>query len=230
MSLLIDCAGEPLTLLPERAIWWPRASTLLAADVHLGKAAALRRQGVAVPSGSSEADLARLSTLITHWGAKRLLLLGDVFHATPSADEPMMAAFDAFRARHPALHIQITAGNHDRPLRLPSAWRLDWRVGALHEPPFVLRHRPEADPRGYVLSGHIHPAWVLRTARERARLPVYWLGAAVGVLPAFGQLTGGFEISPATGDRLYGVLPNAIVALPLPQPERPRASRRLASH
>lgn len=230
MSLPIDCAGEPLTLLPDRAIWWPCASTLLAADVHLGKAAALRRQGVAVPRGSSEADLARLSALITHWGAQRLLLLGDVFHAAPNADEPMMAAFDAFRARHPNLHIQITTGNHDRPPRLPPTWQLDWQAAALCEPPFVFRHTPESDPRGYVLSGHVHPTWVLRTARERARLPVFWLGAAVGVLPAFGQLTGGFEISPVAGDRLYGVLPNAVVALPTPAPERPRASRRLPSH
>lgn len=224
MSLSIECAGESLCLLPERAVWWPRTRTLLAADVHLGKAAALRRRGVAVPSGSSAADLERLSTLVTTHGALRLLLLGDVFHAAPEPDEPVMTAFDTFRARHDGLHIQITAGNHDRPAQFPTRWQLDWCEGAVVDAPFVMQHMPQPDPRGYVLCGHLHPAQVLRTARERARLPVFWMGHSVGVLPAFGQLTGGYEITPGLGDRLFGVLPEGVAALPTPRARSARTA------
>ncbi len=35
----VDIAGERLVLLPERAAFWERASTLLVADAHWGKAA-----------------------------------------------------------------------------------------------------------------------------------------------------------------------------------------------
>jgi uncharacterized protein len=216
----LDCCGETLTLLPERAIHWAAARTLIAADVHLGKGAALRRQGVAVPSGSSAADLGRLSHLIQTYPVQRLLLLGDVFHSRPQADEPLMAAFEAFRQAHPDLLIEIVRGNHDRPLSLPAHWQLVWREEGAREGPFVWRHTPGRDPRGYVLCGHLHPAWVLRTRRERARLPVFWWGAAQAVLPSFGQLTGGLLIEPAPCDRLYGVLPGAVVPLPLPQAER----------
>jgi metallophosphoesterase superfamily enzyme len=40
-----EVAGERLTLLGERLIWWPDRRTLLAADVHVGKIASLRQQG-----------------------------------------------------------------------------------------------------------------------------------------------------------------------------------------
>lgn len=216
-GLNLDCQGQQLQLLPERAIYWAERRTLIAADVHLGKAAALRRQGVAVPTGSSDADLQRLSRLIESQSAQRLLLLGDVFHSLPQADEPMIAAFDAFKVRHSALGIEIVRGNHDRPERLPAHWQLAWRREGEREGPFVWRHTPGAAAQGYVFCGHLHPAWVLRTRRERARLPVFWFGAQQAVLPAFGQLTGGWLIEPAAGDALYGVLTDAVVSLPLPQ-------------
>ncbi len=206
--------GQALHLLPERAIWWPARRTLIVADVHLGKGAALRRQGVAVPHGVSAADLDRLSALISRHALQRLLMLGDVFHARPGADEPMMAAFDHFRDRHPALDIAIVRGNHDRPAALPAAWQLRWLAEGTREPPFVWRHTPGVDARGAVMAGHVHPAHVLRVGAERARVPVYWWQPQQLVLPAFGGLTGGFVITPATADRLYAVVPDAVIPLP----------------
>ncbi|MCS6938648.1 MAG: DEAD/DEAH box helicase, partial [Roseiflexus sp.] len=58
-SLLL--AGEEVRLLPERALFWTRAATLILADPHIGKAGAFRAASVAVPEGTTTADLDRLS-------------------------------------------------------------------------------------------------------------------------------------------------------------------------
>lgn len=210
-------AGERLQLLADRALFWPRAQTLIVADVHLGKGAAFRRAGVAVPSGATQADLERLDALLAATQAQRLLVLGDLFHARVSADEPAIAAIDAFRARHAALAIDVIRGNHDRGVeRLPARWNLRWVESSLHEPPFVFAHAPTPDARGYVLCGHVHPVVRLRTRSDALRLPVFWFddAARVGLLPSFGGFTGGYEVRPQPRDRVVAVTPDGLVALP----------------
>ena len=39
-GVCVEIAGELLTLLGERGVWWRRRSTLFVADTHFGKAAA----------------------------------------------------------------------------------------------------------------------------------------------------------------------------------------------
>lgn len=215
-SLDFTLAAEPLRLLADRAVYWPRTRSLIVADVHLGKGAAFRRAGVAVPSGGTQADLARLDALIAQTRAQRLLVLGDLFHTHLSADEPAVAAIDGFRTRHAALRIEAIRGNHDRGVeRLPAHWGIVWHAGSRHEPPFVFAHEPAPDARGYVLSGHIHPVLRLRARHDALRLPVFWFGdRGVGVLPSFGAFTGGHPVQPGAGDRLFAVTPDGLVALP----------------
>ncbi len=207
-------AGETLRLLADRALHWPRMHTLIVADVHLGKGAAFRRAGVAVPSGSTAESLARLDALLRSTRAERLLVLGDLFHTALANDEPTRAAFDEFRARHPPLRIEAIRGNHDRAVeRLPATWRIDWR-DTTHEPPFVFAHEPAPDPRGYVLAGHVHPVLRLRSTNDSLRLPVFWFADRVAVLPSFGAFTGGWPVSPQPADRLIAITPQGLVPLP----------------
>lgn len=209
-------AGETLLPLPDRALLWARRQTLIVTDVHLGKGAAFRRAGVPVPSGASSADLARLDALIAAHAPARLLVLGDLLHTAASHDEPMLAAFDAFRAAHPSLGITAIRGNHDRAVeRLPADWRIEWIAGALHAPPLVFAHAPEPDPRGFVLAGHLHPVLALRSRRDSARLPVFWFRHAerVAVLPSFGSFTGGWPVAPARDDTVIAVTPDGLVPI-----------------
>lgn len=207
-------AGEAVELLPDRALFWPRASTLIVADVHLGKSAAFRRLGVAVPSGSTQNDLARLDALLTATDAKRLLVLGDLFHTAPTAQEAAVVGLGTLRDTHRHRAFTVVAGNHDRAWRrLPTDWDIAWHTNALHEPPFVFQHEPAADARGYALGGHIHPCVRLRGAGDAARLPVFWFGAAVGVLPSFGAFTGGYTIRPLLEDSVVAVTPDGLVVL-----------------
>jgi metallophosphoesterase superfamily enzyme len=73
---------------------------------------------------------------------------------------------------------------------------------------------PVPVPGRYVLAGHLHPAYRLAGRRDAVRLPCFWFGAKVGVLPAFGDFTGARAISPAAGDRVFVVAGDRVIAVP----------------
>ncbi len=72
MSTELELCGERLVLLPERALFWPRAEALVIADTHFGKTDAFRAAGVPVP-GSAAGTLARLAAALDVTSAKRLI-------------------------------------------------------------------------------------------------------------------------------------------------------------
>ena len=73
-DLIVELAGEIITLLPERAMYWPRAETLFVADTHWGKDATFRAAAIAVPGGTLRDDLDRLGATIQRTGARRLIV------------------------------------------------------------------------------------------------------------------------------------------------------------
>lgn len=212
----IDVAGERLALLPERAAYWPAANTLFVADLHVGKAATLRAHHVPIPPGSTSHDLERLSDALDRTGAERLVVLGDLFHARAGRiAERTLDRIADWRMRHAQLDLLLVRGNHDVHAGDPPE-TVGFTVVA--EPfeagPFVLRHHPHKEPDGYVLSGHIHPAAALRgRGRDNMRLPCFWFGERVGVLPAFGGLTGSVVVKPAPGDQVCVVVDGAVACV-----------------
>lgn len=201
----LDLAGERLLLRADHSVSWPAARTLFVADTHFGKAGVFRRQGLGVPSGTTDADLERLGAALVETGAERLIILGDFVHAPPSADSPWLARFAAWRKRFAGVETIVTRGNHDRAERLPIDCDIRWHAGSLFEPPFVLRHEPESDDRGPVLAGHVHPVVRLGAGSERLRVPVFWRHAQGLMLPAFCSFAGGGRVSPTAGDRVFAV-------------------------
>jgi len=213
-AISVDCAGEQLLLHHDRAVFWPRRRLLLVADVHLGKEWAFGRAGLAVPRGATGSDLDRLARLIGRFGADELVVLGDFTHAPPAAEDQWLEAIGTWLDGLDAT-VSIVAGNHDRPVtRQRLDTRIRWFPEARVEAPFVLQHEPGADARGYGLGGHLHPAVRLRSDGDRLRLPVFWFREDHAVLPAFGTFTGGQNIRPAAGERVFAVGPDAVVALP----------------
>lgn len=200
----LELAGETLIALPERALYWPRERTLFVADVHLGKAESFRAMSVPIPSGSTDATLGRLSAAIGTTRAERLIILGDLWHAKAGRTERIDSAFLAWRASHVDLDVVLVEGNHDRRSgRVPDGAN----VREVAEPhslgPFALRHYPEPAETGYVLSGHLHPAVRMEgKGGQVLRLPCYWFGERVGVLPSFGDFTGSATICPKPEDRV----------------------------
>ena len=180
-------------LFADRALFWPRESALLIADLHLGKADTFRKAGIALPSGGTRHDLDRLSVLIERTRANRLIVLGDMLHASAKTKR-WRETWDAWRADNAALRIDVIAGNHDRALG-NAGLDIEHHARALAIAPFVLRHVPDETPGAHVISGHIHP--VVRLPRIAGRWPAFVLGDAQTILPSFSAFTGGGEIDPS---------------------------------
>lgn len=212
--LRLTWRGEELALLPQRALAWRR--TLVIADPHFGKAAALRARGIPVPEGGTATDLARLDDALAASGAERLVILGDCLHARSGRAPEVLDAVAAWRTRHRTLAVVLVRGNHDAHAGdPPDAWAFDAVDDPCCEGPFAFRHHPEALPRAYVLAGHLHPGVTLSGGGDALRAPCFWFGAEVGVLPAFGGFTGAMGIAPVAGDRVFAVGPDAVVEVAL---------------
>jgi DNA ligase-associated metallophosphoesterase len=205
-DLILAVRGETLHLMPERAAFWPATRTLIIADVHWGKAATFRSAGVPVPGGGTADDLARLDSALERTCARRLLVLGDLFHARAGRIATRtLATLRAWRERTAGLEITLVRGNHDRHAGdPPSDLRINCVDAPAHAPPFVLRHEPAPSPEGYVLAGHVHPGAALRgRGRRRERLPCFVMDADTMVLPAFGGFTGLATVEPDDACLLY---------------------------
>jgi DNA ligase-associated metallophosphoesterase len=218
--------GHSLDLLPARAAFWREQAALVVADCHFGKAASFRSHGVAVPEGGTADDLARLDSLISRTSARRLIVVGDFFHAPSGYRPEVVDQLIAWRHRHDSLRLTLVPGNHDRLLhRLPAALGLEI-VGDPHaEEPFRFVHDPAAvpspdvagpEPPALSLCGHLHPAVRLGDRRVRGlSAPCFWLRRdSVLVLPSFGSFTGSAVICPGPGDRVLAVAAGRILEVP----------------
>ena len=206
-------AGEQLRLLCERAVFWERTRTLFVADPHFGKAAAFRAAGVLVPRGTTGETLSRLDTALDRTGAERIVFLGDFLHAREGRAPETLAAINDWRARWSRVAMLLVRGNHDKRAGDPPR-ELDMRCenAPVIEVPFVFAHHPIRSDAGYALSGHVHPgARLSGPGREHTRLPCFWFGREIAVLPAFGEFTGLADIDASPGDRVWVVADGEVI-------------------
>lgn len=215
MSLDIIFANETLRLLPQKALYWPRVKTLFVADIHFGKVAAFRAAGLPLPPGSTTNALLRLDDCIAKTNAERIVFLGDFLHSRDARATETFARFASWRKLNADLELILVRGNHDAHAGDPPD---EWMIHCIDEGetigPFCLAHHPEPDLRGYVLAGHVHPAVRLQgRANDSLRLPCFWFGAYVCVLPAFGEFTGTYTVLPTSGDRVFVVAENQVIEM-----------------
>jgi DNA ligase-associated metallophosphoesterase len=203
-------AEADVVLLPGRAAVVPATATLLVADLHLGKAATFRKAGIPVPEGSAQADLARLERLVHETSARRLVIVGDLFHARSGCTERVFAEFSATRRRFAGTEVVLVIGNHDRTLgKVPATLGIDACLPRLSEGPWHFVHEPSAPLAGaarssFTISGHLHPTVSIRSpGGDRIADRCFVAEAATLVLPAFGSFTGGHRVTPAPGLRLW---------------------------
>jgi uncharacterized protein len=211
----ISLAGADVALRPDRALFIRASRTLIVADLHWGKAAAFRAQGVPVPRGTTQTGLDRLDAAIVDSGADQLLILGDLFHARTSMHPETTATLERWRVTRGELAITLVRGNHDYHAGDPPA---SLRITCVDAPllfgPFALHHHPCDDASGYVLAGHVHPVVQLRgRGRQQLTLPCFAFGARGGLLPAFGEFTGGGVIDQRDYDRTFVIADDTVVPL-----------------
>jgi len=197
-------AGETTLLLAQKALYWPREKMLVIADIHFGKAAAFRSFGIPVPSGTTTENLDALDELVREHGAEHILFLGDFLHARASHAASTQAALLAWRQRNPHLTLTLVRGNHDKHAGDPAT---TLQINMVDEPHTVgalsFCHHPDIAAPGYVLAGHVHPAFRLVTRFDALRLPCFVVGATRMILPSFGAFTGGHTVARAPGEAIY---------------------------
>lgn len=199
-----------VVLLPGRAAYLPASATLLVADLHLGKAATFRKAGIPVPEGSAQADLARLRRLVHETSARRLVIVGDLFHAKSGCTDRVFAEFAATRRQFVGTEVILVIGNHDRTLgKVPATLGIDTCLPQLSEGPWHFVHEPSAplvgaDRANVTISGHLHPTVSIRSpGGARIADRCFVAEEALLVLPAFGSFTGGHRVTPTAGLRLW---------------------------
>ncbi|MEO7300180.1 MAG: ligase-associated DNA damage response endonuclease PdeM [Verrucomicrobiota bacterium] len=203
----IEVAGEKLQLLPDKAVFWPRATSLIVADIHFGKSAAFRKFGIAVPESTTAHDLHRLDQLVSRTRATRLIILGDFFHAPAGLQPEMMDAVHSWCKKNSSLEIVLVPGNHDKKAGPPPAcWNIRNVEDCWHLAPFSFCHDPKDAPDQYTICGHLHPAISLREKHGSSlRIPCFCFGTKRAILPAFGSFTGTQNVKPLAGDRIFAI-------------------------
>lgn len=212
----ITLGEQQLQLLPDRALYWPAHKAVVVADIHLGKGASFREQGLPLPQGGTQTDLDRLSRLIHDHQAEQLLVLGDLIHGgARQPEQNWIAQAQLWREQHAQLQLHWVIGNHDRaPAELARRWRAELIREGAQWSGVQLWHHPSEDLSQPSLGGHWHPvARIQPGARQRLRLPVFWLEQHRLVLPAFGSLTGGHPVAPTPHTHLWACAEQHIIAL-----------------
>lgn len=238
-TLSIDVAGQHVTLTRERAAFWHERSTLLVADLHLGKAHALAAGGRpvsdAVLRGVTAETLERLGALVSAFEARRVLVLGDLLHAPVGVTPALLDQVATWR-RACRVPMALVPGNHDRSVHSPArAWNIDVLSVKVVDGPFTFVHDPaQADGLTETVRwcGHVHPAIALAAAGDRLKLPCFVVGRSRVMLPAFSRFTSGGPFESCPGDRVVAVAETALYALPevaLEIPNRSAARRSSAS-
>jgi DNA ligase-associated metallophosphoesterase len=202
-----------IQLLPEGVAFLTRTSSLVIADIHLGKSATFRARGLPVPEGDTQLDLTRIRNLVHETHAKHLIIAGDLFHAPAGVTAELAEMLAAF-INTLGTPLTLICGNHDAKLKqlpagLTALSHLDLEhIRVVHDP-------QDASPDYLNIAGHWHPvARISDGKRTSLRLPCFLMRKKTLVLPSFGSFTGGAVIDPEDGDRLFVNLKGKVIEVP----------------
>lgn len=206
----IHINGEKLVLLPEKAILWPRENALILSDMHWGKTAHFRKNGIAIPRGSELADEKRLNNLVNKHSVSRLIIAGDMFHSSDNND---VSAFRSWKEKHSDIQVDLIIGNHDI---LDIEKYTDWGINIYPEffdnDTFCIAHDELLKTPKFCIHGHIHPAIrISGNGRNSLKLDCFCVDEHRLILPAFGSFTGSKSVEPTNHKHIYVIAGTEVV-------------------
>jgi DNA ligase-associated metallophosphoesterase len=185
----IRFGGVELTLTNQRAILWKEQEMLILSDLHLGKAAHFRKNGIALPSEVALGDLQRLEHLITHFNAKKVVVVGDLIHASSNSE---VVNFKKITSDFNDTKFILIKGNHDRiSEKEVQNLGIDQVFTTFRINEIAFSHQPIEDSNYFQITGHIHPGVRIRMlSKQYLRLPCFSVSEQLIILPAFSSFTG----------------------------------------
>ena len=181
--------NQNLVFTNQRALFWQEQQAVIISDLHIGKTAYFRKNGIPIPSDILEKDLERLSILIENFSADQLLIVGDFLHAGKNKD---FEIFENWRSKNSGLKIILIKGNHDIH-KADFLNHLDITIidNSLKLAPFTFIHEPLDSENDFSISGHLHPGVTVKLERRKTvRLPCFRISDNQLILPAFSEFTG----------------------------------------
>ncbi len=191
----IPFANTNLLLCGDGCVFIPTSSTLLVADLHLGKDASFRAAGIPVPNSINEATLNLLTESIRRHEAQKLIILGDLIHDRNSLTLELDETFARWRQNLDLISCDLVRGNHDRHvMRFPDEWKLSEhdsitieQIELVHE----IKPSPSNKHEPFQIGGHWHPVVFVGRGADRTRFPCFAVAVNYISLPAFGPFKGG---------------------------------------
>lgn len=208
MNKTLRIHNNTFILHPCGVVFWEEKSTLLIADVHLGKISHFRKYGSAVPAAAIAENFKQLTHVADYFNPKMICFLGDLFHSSINAEWNLFEKWVASRSEN----ILLIAGNHDiinslkyedLDIAIHSEWILET---------FLLTHHPEEREGYFNFSGHIHPGIKLGGfGGQILRLSCFFKSPNQLILPAFGNFTGNYYLDPKEGDEVFAITKKEVI-------------------
>lgn len=185
----IQFGGETLTLTNQRVLYWKAQEALILSDIHIGKTAHFRQHGIAIPDTVLMKDLERLQLLLAYFSPKKMIVVGDLFHANYNQN---FEVFTDWLQQFETLKCILIRGNHDR---FSAAFYEN--LGFQTETRFTINtltfvhDTVKVAANQFYVSGHTHPGVRIKMkGRQYLKLPCYQVTSQQLIVPAFSLFTG----------------------------------------
>ena len=190
-ALTIDFGGERVLLDPAGIAFFANARMLVVSDLHLEKGSSFARRRIFLPPYDTPATLARLAALVAKYEPTLIVSLGDSFHDDEASARISAHTVRAIEALAAGRTMVWVTGNHDPspPANVPGDSVKSLAAGVI-----TFRHIAEKDHAGCEVSGHYHPAAILRGRGKAVRRSCFASDGARLIMPAFGVYTGGLNV------------------------------------
>jgi DNA ligase-associated metallophosphoesterase len=204
----IEINGQNFSMHPSGAMFWREKKMLLISDVHLGKISHFRKYGSAVPQNAITENFERLTRVVDRFKPEKICFLGDLFHSSLNLEWGLFENWmhDIYA------EVLLVVGNHDiiSEIKYESLGIRIYSELILEN--FLLTHHPEIRENYFNFCGHLHPGFKLNgVGRQQVKLSCFYKSGEQMVLPAFGEFTGNYWISPNVGDQVFVITKNEVI-------------------
>ncbi|WP_052045962.1 ligase-associated DNA damage response endonuclease PdeM [Candidatus Paracaedibacter symbiosus] len=201
--LKINFSSQELWLLTEKCIWWPKTSSLIVSDLHLGKGISFTSRNVYLPPYDIQETLGKLKILVDKLEPQRVICLGDNFHRSNSysnfeeQEKDLIASLIKSVPRWCWIY-----GNHD--YELPAGLEGE-KLRFIKEKTIEFHHSLDNYTEGNAfIIGHYHPKYTLNLKKTVIRKPCFAWNKNILIMPSFGTYTGGLDVHHSAITHILG--------------------------